>query len=179
MKHMRLLGDAEAIADCMTEVNTLKKLREVPSVVTLRSTPPPPATTVVTCCDQKTGADTFVLLNIRRQGIAREGDGKAGVLLDSAKEDSPPPPPGSPICPVATSFSKLIFHLFLTYGGMQAKQQVRINENLTKVPGQNAGRRRSAGPGAASRKRTSSWTCARRTWWTLSRPRARRSAAPP
>jgi hypothetical protein len=41
MKHMRLMGDAEAIADCMTEVTTLKKLREVPSVVTLRSPPSP------------------------------------------------------------------------------------------------------------------------------------------
>ena len=36
MKHMRLVGDSEAIADCMTEVNTLKRLRDVPNVVTLR-----------------------------------------------------------------------------------------------------------------------------------------------
>ena len=36
MKHMRLMGDQEAITDCMTEVNTLKKLRDVPSVLTLR-----------------------------------------------------------------------------------------------------------------------------------------------
>lgn len=36
MKHMRLMGEADAIADCMTEVTTLKKLRDVPTVVTLR-----------------------------------------------------------------------------------------------------------------------------------------------
>ena len=36
MKHMRLMGDQEAITDCMTEVNALKKLRDVPSVLTLR-----------------------------------------------------------------------------------------------------------------------------------------------
>ena len=33
---MRLMGDKEAIADCMTEINTLKILRQVPSVVSLR-----------------------------------------------------------------------------------------------------------------------------------------------
>lgn len=38
MKHMRLMGDTEAITDCMTEVNTLKKLRDVPTVITLRCT---------------------------------------------------------------------------------------------------------------------------------------------
>ena len=37
LKHMRLMGDSEAIADCMTEINTLKALRHVPSVVSLRS----------------------------------------------------------------------------------------------------------------------------------------------
>lgn len=36
MKHMRLMGDHEAIADCMTEINTLKKLRDNPCIVTLR-----------------------------------------------------------------------------------------------------------------------------------------------
>lgn len=39
MKHMRLMGEPDAIADCMTEVNTLKKLRDVPSVITLRFIP--------------------------------------------------------------------------------------------------------------------------------------------
>ena len=33
---MRLMGDSEAIADCMTEINTLKALRHIPSVVSLR-----------------------------------------------------------------------------------------------------------------------------------------------
>ena len=37
LKHMRLMGDHEAIADCQTEVETLKKLRNVPSVITLRA----------------------------------------------------------------------------------------------------------------------------------------------
>ncbi len=36
MKHMRLMGEADAIADCMTEVTTLKKLRDIPTIVTLR-----------------------------------------------------------------------------------------------------------------------------------------------
>lgn len=30
------MGDYEAIADCMTEVNTLKQLRDVPSIIRLR-----------------------------------------------------------------------------------------------------------------------------------------------
>lgn len=42
MKHMRLMGEAEAITDCMTEVNTLKKLRDVPTILTLRSSLTPP-----------------------------------------------------------------------------------------------------------------------------------------
>lgn len=36
LKHMRLMGDSDAIADCMTEINALKALRQVPSVVSLR-----------------------------------------------------------------------------------------------------------------------------------------------
>ena len=37
LKHMHLMGDRDAIADCQTEVDTLKRLREVPSVLTLRA----------------------------------------------------------------------------------------------------------------------------------------------
>ena len=37
LKHMHLMGDTDAIADCQTEVDTLKRLREVPTVLTLRA----------------------------------------------------------------------------------------------------------------------------------------------
>ena len=37
LKHMHLMGDRDAIADCQTEVDTLKRLREVPTVLTLRA----------------------------------------------------------------------------------------------------------------------------------------------
>lgn len=37
LKHMHLMGDKDAIADCQTEVETLKRLREVPTVLTLRA----------------------------------------------------------------------------------------------------------------------------------------------
>lgn len=37
LKHMHLMGDKDAIADCQTEVETLKRLRDVPTVLTLRA----------------------------------------------------------------------------------------------------------------------------------------------
>ena len=37
LKHMRLVGDREAIADCMTEVETMKRLRGQPGILTLRA----------------------------------------------------------------------------------------------------------------------------------------------
>ena len=37
LKHMHLMGDRDAIADCQTEVDTLKRLREVPTVLTLKA----------------------------------------------------------------------------------------------------------------------------------------------
>ena len=37
LKHMHLMGDKDAIADCQTEIETLKRLREVPTVLTLRA----------------------------------------------------------------------------------------------------------------------------------------------
>lgn len=38
LKHMRLMRDPEAIADCQTEIETLKRLRSQPHVLTLRAT---------------------------------------------------------------------------------------------------------------------------------------------
>ncbi|DBB05603.1 TPA: hypothetical protein ACH3X1_012546 [Trebouxia sp. C0004] len=37
LKHMHLMGDRDAIADCQTEVDTLKRLRDIPTVLTLRA----------------------------------------------------------------------------------------------------------------------------------------------
>ena len=38
LKHMHLMGDRDAIADCQTEVETLQRLQDIPSVLTLRGT---------------------------------------------------------------------------------------------------------------------------------------------
>lgn len=38
LKHMHLMGDKDAVADCQTEVETLQRLQDVPSVLTLRGT---------------------------------------------------------------------------------------------------------------------------------------------
>ena len=37
LKHVRLHGEAEAILDCQTEVNTMKQLRGHPNILTLRA----------------------------------------------------------------------------------------------------------------------------------------------
>ena len=37
LKHMHLMGDRDAIADCQTEVDTLSRLRDIPTVLTLRA----------------------------------------------------------------------------------------------------------------------------------------------
>jgi len=37
LKHMHLMGDRDAIADCQTEVDTLRMLRDIPTVLTLRA----------------------------------------------------------------------------------------------------------------------------------------------
>lgn len=37
LKHMHLMGDRDAIADCKTEIDTLQRLQEIPTVLTLRA----------------------------------------------------------------------------------------------------------------------------------------------
>ena len=38
LKHMHLMGDKDAIADCKTEIDTLQRLQDSPTVLTLRAT---------------------------------------------------------------------------------------------------------------------------------------------